>query len=43
MINPEDSNHVSFILSAFMAGKSVSLAYSCGTNGYPWIEGIRIR
>ncbi|MDV5168331.1 hypothetical protein [Photobacterium rosenbergii] len=37
------SHHVSFLLTAFSAGKSVSLAYNCDENGYPKIAGIRMR
>ena len=30
------------LLSAFLSGKNVRLAYSC-RSGYPWIDGIRMR
>ena len=38
-----EANHVSFLLSAFMAGKGVRLSYSCNENGYPQITGVRVR
>ena len=42
LADPENKNQVSFLLAAFMAGKTVSLAYTCGTDNYPWVDGIRL-
>ena len=39
----EKEQHVSFLLAAFMAGKTVSLSYGCDSEGYPIISGVRVR
>ncbi len=38
-----NEKYISFALSAFTAGKKVSLSYLCNTSGYPEINGIRIK
>jgi hypothetical protein len=37
------NNHISFLLMAYAAGKTVSLKYTCNSNGHPEINGIRVR
>ena len=36
-------HHVSFLLSAFVSGKLVSISYQCQPDGYPMISGIRVK
>ncbi|CAH7080132.1 conserved exported hypothetical protein [Vibrio chagasii] len=36
-------HHVSFLLSAFVSGKLVSVSYQCQPDGYPMISGIRVK
>lgn len=43
LVKPEQKVHISFLLSAFAAGKLVSLGYDCGTDGYPWVYGVRTK
>lgn len=43
LVKPEQKVHIAFLLSALMSGKLVSLAYTCGTDGYPWINGVRTK
>lgn len=42
LVDSSKPHHVSFALAAFMAGKPVSLSYSCNANGHPWVAGIRV-
>lgn len=42
LVDSSKPHHVSFSLAAFMAGKPVSLSYSCNENGHPWVAGIRV-
>lgn len=43
LLDPSSNHKVSFILSAFAAGKKVSLSYTCNASGHPEISGIRVR
>lgn len=43
LIDVTEAHKVSFIITAFSAGKSVSLAYNCNSEGYPVISGIWMR
>ncbi len=43
LVDVTKNQHVSFALASFMAGKTISLSYSCNENGHPWVEGIRVR
>tara|TARA_B100001059_G_C17830875_1_gene584637 strand:- start:1882 stop:2187 length:306 start_codon:yes stop_codon:yes gene_type:complete len=36
-------HHVSFLLSAFVSGKLVSISYECQPDGHPMISGIRVK
>jgi hypothetical protein len=38
---PDQNNHISFLLTAFLSGKTVSLAYTC-VDSYPEIYGVRL-
>lgn len=38
-----EPHKISFLLAAFSAGRPVSLSYSCDSEGYPAIQGIRVR
>lgn len=39
----EDNQKYALLLSAFISGMYVNLAYNCGTDGYPIIVGVRAR
>lgn len=41
--NPSKSNHLTLLLSAFMSGKTVMLAYNCSSDGFPWVTGVRVK
>ncbi|MGF1886032.1 hypothetical protein L4D13_07820 [Photobacterium profundum] len=43
LIRPDKEQQISFLLSAFMASRKVSLSYSCGADGFPWVVGVRVR
>jgi len=43
LLDSSKNNHLTFLLSAFMSGKSVQLAYSCINGGYPWVDGVRLK
>lgn len=43
LMDPASNHKMSVVLSAFMAGKKVSLSYVCNTEGHPEIAGIRVR
>lgn len=43
LLDSSSTHKVSFILSAFAAGKKVSLSYTCNADGNPEISGIRVR
>ncbi len=43
MSDPSKDYHLSLLLSAFMSGKSVQVAYSCDANGHAWVDGVRVK
>lgn len=43
LIKPDKSNHISLVYTAYAAGHLVSLSYTCGSDGYPWVEGVRVK
>ncbi|WP_422135468.1 hypothetical protein [Endozoicomonas sp. ALD040] len=43
LIKPDKSNHISLVYTAYAAGHIVSLSYNCGDDGFPWVEGVRVK
>ncbi len=43
LIKPDMSNHISLVYTAYAAGHIVSLSYSCGDDGFPWVVGVRVK
>ena len=43
LLEPDDDAKYRLLHSAFLAGKSVQLAYNCKADNFPWIVGVRVR
>jgi len=42
-LSKDDDQQYSLLLSAFASAMVVNVNYSCGSNGYPMINGVRAR
>ena len=43
LLDREESNHLTLLLSSLMSSKTVSLSYECNAQGFPEIRGVRLK
>ena len=41
--NANRANHTAVLMASFMAGKKVSVSYTCDSAGFAYIDGVRVK